>query len=245
MFDWLQFMIHVWTFFLLFGVFTDAKECKRKCGRVKNLLEEEETDDWGDRLRSAKSKKASEEDYDVTTQTPKPQNPKTPKPQVAKETRSSRVKIINKLHKSINNGSYQTGCNGSLCRRAASRAARDRAIFQIAEICTENQTDVSPVLQEMRRRTKIPVPHGLGCTWWKGSSLLRWLHEREPWEWTLPHRLGRNPRRFRPQKVHLGPRYPVKYLKSKTIPHKVQCFRTLFVFKRASPRQIYFPTLTC
>ena len=63
-------MILVWTFFLLFGVFTDAKECKRECGRVKNLLEQEETDEWGDRLRSAKSKKASEEDYDVTTQTP-------------------------------------------------------------------------------------------------------------------------------------------------------------------------------
>ena len=53
-------MILVWTFFLLFGVFTDAKECRRECGRVENILErekiqEEETDEWGDRHRSAKS----------------------------------------------------------------------------------------------------------------------------------------------------------------------------------------------
>ena len=48
-------MILVWTFFLLFGVFTDAKECKRKCGMVENVLEQEETDEWGDRHRSAKS----------------------------------------------------------------------------------------------------------------------------------------------------------------------------------------------
>ena len=51
-------MILVWTFFLLFGVFTDAKECKMVCGRVENEQEEmqqEETDEWGDRHRSAKS----------------------------------------------------------------------------------------------------------------------------------------------------------------------------------------------
>ena len=53
-------MILVWTFFLLFGVFTDAKECKKVCGRVENNLErqkiqQEETDEWGDRHRSAKS----------------------------------------------------------------------------------------------------------------------------------------------------------------------------------------------
>ena len=53
-------MILVWTFFLLFGVITDAKECKRVCGKVENILErqkiqQEETDEWGDRLRSAKS----------------------------------------------------------------------------------------------------------------------------------------------------------------------------------------------
>ena len=62
-------MILVWTFFLLFGVFTDAKECKRKCGRVENILEQGETDEWGDRYRSAKSvnkkrlKRSSNDDY--------------------------------------------------------------------------------------------------------------------------------------------------------------------------------------
>ena len=66
-------MILVWTFFLLFGVFTDAKECKKVCGRVENVLEQkkiqqEETDEWGDRHRSAKSvdkkrlKRASNDD---------------------------------------------------------------------------------------------------------------------------------------------------------------------------------------
>jgi hypothetical protein len=48
-------MILIWTLFLFFGVFTDAKECKRVCGRVENVLEQEETDEWGDRHRSAKS----------------------------------------------------------------------------------------------------------------------------------------------------------------------------------------------
>ena len=76
-------MLLVWTFLLLFGVFTDAKECKRVCGRVENELEkkqqqeaieQEETDEWGDRHRSAKSsdkkrsKRASndpnDDDYD-------------------------------------------------------------------------------------------------------------------------------------------------------------------------------------
>ena len=33
-------MIHVWTFFLLFGVFIDAKQCPRVCGRVKTVLEQ-------------------------------------------------------------------------------------------------------------------------------------------------------------------------------------------------------------
>ena len=81
-------MILPWTFILLFGVFTDAKECRKVCGRVKNLLEQEgmeqegieqdETDDWGDRHRSAKSvnkkgsKRASDDDdpYEVTTKKP-------------------------------------------------------------------------------------------------------------------------------------------------------------------------------
>ena len=72
-------MILVWTYFLLFGVFTDAKECPKVCGKVKNVLEKEETDEWGDRLRSAKSvdknrsKRASNDDddhYEVTTKKP-------------------------------------------------------------------------------------------------------------------------------------------------------------------------------
>ena len=64
-------MILVWTLFLLFGVFTDAKECRRECGKVKNLLEQEETDEWGDRHRSAKSvdkrrlkRSSNDNDYD-------------------------------------------------------------------------------------------------------------------------------------------------------------------------------------
>ena len=69
-------MILVWTFFLLFCVFTDAKECKRKCGKVENILErqkiqQEETDEWGDRHRSAKSvdkkrlkRSSNDNDYD-------------------------------------------------------------------------------------------------------------------------------------------------------------------------------------
>ena len=60
-------MILVWTFFLLFGVFTDAKECKKVCGRVTNILEQEETDEWGDRFRSAKSvnkKRSKRSSYD-------------------------------------------------------------------------------------------------------------------------------------------------------------------------------------
>ena len=69
-------MILVWTFFLLFGVFTDAKECRRECGRVENILErqkirQEETDEWGDRHRSAKSvdkkrlkRSSNDDDYD-------------------------------------------------------------------------------------------------------------------------------------------------------------------------------------
>ena len=76
-------MILIWTFFLLFGVFTDAKECKRVCGRVENVFEkegiaQEDTDEWGDRHRSAKSvnKKRSKRDsddddpYEVTTRDP-------------------------------------------------------------------------------------------------------------------------------------------------------------------------------
>ena len=46
-------MILVWTFFLLFGVFIGAKECPRVCGRVENVLEQNITDGWGDRNRSA------------------------------------------------------------------------------------------------------------------------------------------------------------------------------------------------
>ena len=64
----------VWTFFLLFGVFIDAKECQRKCGRVKehqpkNVLRQEESDPWGDKYRSAMSLEkiwsniSSNEDY--------------------------------------------------------------------------------------------------------------------------------------------------------------------------------------
>ena len=45
-------MILVWTFFLLFGVFIGAKECPRVCGRVKNVLEQNITNGWGDRYRS-------------------------------------------------------------------------------------------------------------------------------------------------------------------------------------------------
>ena len=51
-------IILVWTFFLLFGVFIDAKHCPRKCGRVKkhhprNVLMQDESDPWGDKYSSA------------------------------------------------------------------------------------------------------------------------------------------------------------------------------------------------
>ena len=39
-------MILVWTFFILFGEFLDARECQRLCGRVDNNLEVER-DAWG------------------------------------------------------------------------------------------------------------------------------------------------------------------------------------------------------
>ena len=39
-------MIMVWTFFLLFGVFIDAKECPRVCGRVENVFEKNITDGY-------------------------------------------------------------------------------------------------------------------------------------------------------------------------------------------------------
>ena len=47
-------MILVWTFFLLFGDFIDAKECRRVCGRVDNTLEQDGRDawGWGDRNRT-------------------------------------------------------------------------------------------------------------------------------------------------------------------------------------------------
>ena len=45
-------MIYVWTFFLLFGVVIDAKQCPRVCGRVENVLEQ---DRRGNKNRSAKS----------------------------------------------------------------------------------------------------------------------------------------------------------------------------------------------
>ena len=32
-------MIYVWIFFLLFGVFIDAKQCPSVCGRVRNVKE--------------------------------------------------------------------------------------------------------------------------------------------------------------------------------------------------------------
>ena len=48
----------VWTFFLLFCVFIDAKQCPRKCGRVKryrpkNVLRQDEIDPWGDKYSYA------------------------------------------------------------------------------------------------------------------------------------------------------------------------------------------------
>ena len=48
-------MIYVWTFFLLFGVVIDAKQCPRVCGRVKNVLEQDRRNTRGNKNRSAKS----------------------------------------------------------------------------------------------------------------------------------------------------------------------------------------------
>ena len=50
-------IILVWTFFLIFGVFIDAKTCK-KCGNIKERktkksFEQDESDPWGDKYRSA------------------------------------------------------------------------------------------------------------------------------------------------------------------------------------------------
>ena len=64
-------MIFVWIFFLLFGVFIDAKQCPRVCGRVKNVLEQDRRNPWGNKHRSAKSvkknrpkKSSMEDDFD-------------------------------------------------------------------------------------------------------------------------------------------------------------------------------------
>ena len=48
-------MIYVWTLLLLFGVFIDAKQCPRVCGRVKNVLEQDRRNPWGNKNRSGKS----------------------------------------------------------------------------------------------------------------------------------------------------------------------------------------------
>ena len=47
-------MILVWTFFLLFGDFLDARECQRICGRIESTLERDDRNAWllGDRNRS-------------------------------------------------------------------------------------------------------------------------------------------------------------------------------------------------
>ena len=52
-------MILVWTFFLIFGVFIDAKFCK-ECGKVKEqppkkVLRQDESDPWSDKYRPAMS----------------------------------------------------------------------------------------------------------------------------------------------------------------------------------------------
>ena len=40
-------------FFLLFGVFIDAKLCPRICGRVKEKVRQDEINPWGEKYRSA------------------------------------------------------------------------------------------------------------------------------------------------------------------------------------------------
>ena len=69
-------MIYVWTFFLLFGVFIDAKwrQCPRVCGRVKNVLEQDRRNPWGDKSRSSKSvnknrskRSSMEDDFEFKT----------------------------------------------------------------------------------------------------------------------------------------------------------------------------------
>ena len=39
-------MILVWTFFLLFGDFLDARECQRICGRIDSTLGQDDRDAW-------------------------------------------------------------------------------------------------------------------------------------------------------------------------------------------------------
>ena len=39
-------MILVWTFFLLFGDFLDARECQRICGRIDSTSEQDDRDAW-------------------------------------------------------------------------------------------------------------------------------------------------------------------------------------------------------
>ena len=39
-------MIYVWTFFLLFGDFLDARECQRVCGRVDDTSEQDDREAW-------------------------------------------------------------------------------------------------------------------------------------------------------------------------------------------------------
>ena len=42
-------MILVWTFFILFGDFLDARECPRVCGKVDNTLGQDES--WSNRTK--------------------------------------------------------------------------------------------------------------------------------------------------------------------------------------------------
>ena len=39
-------MILVWTLFLLFGDFLDARECQRICGRIDSTSEQDDRDAW-------------------------------------------------------------------------------------------------------------------------------------------------------------------------------------------------------
>ena len=39
-------MLLVWTFFLLFGDFLDARECQRVCGRVDDTSEQDDREAW-------------------------------------------------------------------------------------------------------------------------------------------------------------------------------------------------------